>query len=121
MQLQLSARLNHALGAVGVALAGKLDDDFVVSLAVGSDQGFGQAQGIDAAPDRFFGLVHRLLLKVDDAGLLHRHEIAGGFARSGRNIPIGELIIDEVAGGAGLLGGNIVNQNLGVVSLRISS
>ena len=64
VQFQLPAGLNHALGAVGIAFAGELDDDFVVALAVGSDQRFGQTQRVNAAANGFFGLVHGLLLDV---------------------------------------------------------
>ena len=66
VQFKLPARLNHALGAVGIAFSGQLDNDFIVALAIGSDQRLGQSQRVDAAPNRFFGLVHGLLLNVGD-------------------------------------------------------
>ena len=49
--------------------------------------------------------------------LLHRHKIAGGFAGSGRNVPIRKLIVNQIAGGAGLLGSDVVDQNLRVAQL----
>ena len=80
----------------------------------GATRRFRQAQRVDAAPNRFFGLIHGLLLNVYDSRLLHRHEVAGGFAGSGRNIPIRKLIVNQIARGAGLLGSNVVHQNLRV-------
>ena len=62
MQLELPAGLNHGLGAVGVALARQLHNDFVFALAVGRDERLGQSQRVDAPADGILGLRHGLLL-----------------------------------------------------------
>ena len=65
VQLKLTARLNDALGAVRVALPGQFDNDLIVSLAVcPGHQRLGQTKGINAAPNGFFSLIHRLLLDI---------------------------------------------------------
>jgi hypothetical protein len=117
VKLQLPASLNHALGAVWIALAGQLHDDFVFALSVGSHEGLRQAQRVNAAANRFFGLIHCCLLDIGDSRGRHRNQISGRFTGSGRNVPIRKLIGNQVASGSGLLRGNGVNQNLRVAQL----
>src|SRR5712671_1767595 len=117
VQLQLPAGLNDALGAIRIAFAGQLNDDFVISLAVGSHERFRQAERVNTATDGFLGLVHGSLRNVSDVRRLHRKEIAGSLARGWSNIPVGELIGNDGAGRASLFRGNIVDQDLRVAQL----
>ncbi len=50
--------MNHRFGALRIAFAGELDENFVVLAAVQLNGGFRQAQGVDAALDGFERLVH---------------------------------------------------------------
>src|SRR4029077_15015188 len=63
-QLELTARLDDGLGARGVAFAGELDQDFVLTAACESDGGLGEAEGVDAATDGFERLVHCFALDL---------------------------------------------------------
>src|SRR5712675_1658776 len=117
VQLQLPAGLNDALGAVRIAFAGQFNNDFFISLAVGSHERFRQAERVNTATDGFLGLVHGSLRNVSDVRRLHRKEIAGSLARGWSNIPVGELIGNDGAGRASLFRGNIVDQDLRVAQL----
>ncbi len=114
VQFQLPAGLNYALGAVGIAFAGQLNDNFVFSLAIRCNQRLRQAQRVNAAPNGFLGLIHGLLLDSYDSRLFHGDEVTGGLAGSGGNIPIGKLIVNQIACGSGLFRSDVMNQNLRV-------
>src|SRR5713101_6788579 len=116
MQLELAPRLYDALGAVGIAFAGQLDNDLVVASAVRSDQRLGQAQGVNPAANRLLGLVHGLLLDVCNPRGRNGEDVSG-FARRRSDLPIGKLILHQVADRARLLRRDIVHQDLRIVQL----
>ena len=115
-QLELTAGLNHLLGASGIAFARKLHEDFIVVAAVRLNRRLGKAKSIDAALDGFERLGHGAFLNMSNGTIAQGQEQSIGSDRRSAEIPIAlELLVKQIAKLRNLIGRDTADDDVGVV------
>src|SRR5579863_3323563 len=114
IERKLATGLNHGFRARGIALAGELNENFVIATSGESDGRLGEAERIDAARNRLERLVHGVVTQGSHDRRLHVQLVTVHLAGGGRHAPIRKLVGDQVAERCRIGGVHIKDQYLRV-------